>query len=62
MKQLAIILIALLALGHTARAQQVQELRRSRSIFLFPEFQDAKIKQSFGRYAKAKANIYLKDG
>ena len=62
MKQLASILIALLALGHTARAQQVQELRRSRSIFLFPEFQDAKIKQSFGRYAKAKANIYLKDG
>ena len=62
MKQLAIILIALLALGYTARAQQVQELRRSRSIFLFPEFQDAKIKQSFGRYAKAKANIYLKDG
>ena len=62
MKQLAIILITLLALGHTARAQQVQELRRSRSIFLFPEFQDAKIKQSFGRYAKAKANIYLKDG
>ena len=62
MKQFAVILIALLALGHTARAQQVQELRRSRSIFLFPEFQDAKIKQSFGRYAKAKANIYLKDG
>lgn len=62
MKQFVIILITLLALGHTARAQQVQELRRSRSIFLFPEFQDAKIKQSFGRYAKAKANIYLKDG
>lgn len=62
MKQFAVILIALLALGYTARAQQVQELRRSRSIFLFPEFQDAKIKQSFGRYAKAKANIYLKDG
>lgn len=62
MKQFVIILIALLALSHTARAQQVQELRRSRSIFLFPEFQDAKIKQSFGRYAKAKANIYLKDG
>ena len=43
-------------------AQQVQEQKRSRSVFLFPEFQDAKIKQSFGRYAKAKANIYLKDG
>lgn len=62
MKQFVIILITLLALAPNARAQQVQELRRSRSIFLFPEFQDAKIKQSFGRYAKAKANIYLKDG
>lgn len=43
------------------QAQQAQELKRSKHIFLFPEFQDAKVRQSFGRFAKAKANIYLKD-
>lgn len=44
-----------------ACAQQNQEMRRSSSIFVYPEFQDAKVRQSFGRFAKAKANIYLKD-
>lgn len=36
-------------------------MKRSRSVFLYPEFQDAKIRQSFGRKVEAKANIYLKD-
>lgn len=45
----------------TLRAQQVQQLKRSHTVFLFPEFQDAKVRQSFGRFAKAKANIFLKD-
>ncbi len=58
---IACLLTALLCLP-TATAQQAQELRRSKTIFLFPEFRDAKIRQSFGRVAKAKANIYLKDG
>lgn len=43
------------------KAQQNQELKRSKTIFLYPEFQDGKVRQSFGRYAKAKVNIFLKD-
>lgn len=44
------------------QAQQVQEEQRSQTSVLFPTFKDAKIMQPFGRYVKAKANIFLKDG
>ncbi|MGM9694137.1 MAG: hypothetical protein ACI3YC_03925, partial [Alloprevotella sp.] len=55
-------LLFLLTAALPTDAQQAQELKRSKTIFVFPEFQDAKIRQSFGRFAKAKANIFLKDG
>lgn len=58
---LSLLLLFLCLLPASVQAQQVQQLKRSRSIFLFPEFRDAKVRQSFGRYAKAKANIFLKD-
>lgn len=62
MKRILFILISVLSLLPAALpAQQVQQLKRSHTVFLFPEFQDAKVRQSFGRYAKAKANIFLKD-
>lgn len=59
---LTLLLLALLSVVPLGtKAQQVQELKRSKTVFLFPEFRDANVKQSFGRIAKAKANIYLKD-
>lgn len=62
MKTLRLILAALLAaISLTAAAQQNQALRRSSTVFLFPEFRDATIRQTFGRTLKAKANIFLKD-
>lgn len=60
---LALFVLPLL-LGGTvfeARAQQNQILRRSKSIFLLPEFSPAQIRQSFGRIAVDTVNIYLKD-
>ena len=62
MKQFITLLLCLIAsCGMNLQAQQAQVLKRSKTVFLFPEFQDAKVRQSFGRFAKAKANIYLKD-
>lgn len=62
MKKILFLLIALaFSFAAPANAQQNQQLRRSRSIFLYPEFQKAKIRQSFGRFVEAEANIYLKD-
>lgn len=43
-------------------AQHAQVEKRSQTPLLFSEFKDAKILQPFGRYVKAKANIFLKDG
>ena len=43
-------------------AQQSRQLRRSKTALYFPEFKDAKIFMSFGRFVKAKANILLKNG
>ena len=43
-------------------AQQQQELLRSTSPFYFEEFKDAKVLQPFGRFIKAKGNIFYKDG
>ncbi|MDD7525527.1 MAG: hypothetical protein SPK22_07390 [Alloprevotella sp.] len=62
MARLLTCLFLLFTTGLPAAAQQTQQLKRSKTVFVFPEFQDAKIKQSFGRFAKAKANIFLKDG
>lgn len=45
----------------TAAAQQAQEELRSATLFLFPEFRDATVVQSFNRKVKAKANILLKN-
>lgn len=42
-------------------AQQQQEHRRSTETFVFPEFQEAKVLQTFGRSVRAKVNIFLKD-
>ena len=55
-------LLMLLVLAHCfgLQAQQAQERRRCKTGFLLPEFSDAKIMQSFGRYVKAKANILIK--
>ncbi len=58
MKQIMILLIALLCAGETF-AQQQREDRRSKTQFAFPEFKDAKVLQPFGRFVKAKANILL---
>ena len=60
-KYLIMLLYALLCCVTPVQAQQQQMLKRSKSIFLFPEFVEGKVKQSFGRFAKAKVNIYLKD-
>lgn len=62
MSKLRYLLAVLLAgLSLAAAAQQNQALRRSSTVFLFPEFRDATIRQTFGRTLKAKANIFLKD-
>lgn len=61
MKHLLITLcLALFSIG--LHAQTVQVEQRSQTPLLYPEFKDAKILQPFGRYVKAKANIFLKDG
>ena len=54
----ALLLALLLALPSALRGQQVQELQRSQSPFVFPEFKEAKILQPFGRFVKAQANIF----
>ena len=62
MKMYLITLLCMLMCFSTSmQAQQQQMLKRSKSIFLFPEFVEGKVKQSFGRFAKAKVNIYRKD-
>jgi len=62
MKRYFLLIIALLAtLGTSVYAQQNQQLRRSKSPLLFPEFQVGKVRQSFGRMATDSINIYLKD-
>lgn len=62
MKQRIFFLLALvccLCLG--AQAQQNQGQRRSKSIFVFNDFVDAKVRQTFNRTLKAKVNIFYKD-
>ena len=60
-KIISLLLALFCALPLATKAQQVQQLKRSSTVFLFPEFRDANVRQSFGRVAKTKANIYLKD-
>lgn len=57
---LFVLFFALCPLGLLAQQAQVQ--KRSKTVLLYPEFQDARIQQTFGKYVKAKANIFLKDG
>ena len=59
-RTLAVILLAV-SLSAPAWAQQTQEIRRSKTLFAFPEFQEAKILQTFGRSVTAEANILLKN-
>ncbi len=63
-KYIARLLALLLCLAATggAAAQQNRELQRSKTVFLFPEFREAKVRQTFGRSVTAQANIFLKDG
>ncbi len=62
MRHFLTLLIGLLTLAALpAQAQQNQIARRSKSIFVLPEFERAEIRQSFGRKAYDTVNIYLKD-
>ena len=61
MKCFTLILLLFLSLVQTSMGQQSQELQRSATPTLYAEFQDAKVVQSFGRFVKAKANIFLKN-
>lgn len=62
MKQRLILMMFLLCALLPAIAQQQTGDLRSKSVFAFPEFKDAKVLQPFGRFVKAKANILLKNG
>lgn len=57
---IALCLLLLFPFG--LHAQQAQVMKRSQSPLLFPKFQTAKVRQSFGRHVEAQANIFLKDG
>lgn len=59
MKRILFLLLAFCTLLPLAAQQQTGD-PRTRSIFAFPEFKDAKILQPFGRYTRAKANVLLK--
>lgn len=62
MKQQFVILLLALLSALPASAQQALVMKRSQTPLLYPEFREAKILQPFGRFVKAKANIFLKDG
>ena len=57
--KLKTIILALLAAfaALPANAQQDQGDKRTKIIFAFPEFREAKVIQPFGRYTTAKVNI-----
>ena len=61
MKRFTLILLLFLSLVQTSIGQQSQERPRSKTPTAYAEFQDAKVMQSFGRFVKAKANIFLKN-
>lgn len=60
MKKICLFLIALCLCG-ALHAQQATELKRSKTVFAYPEFKVAKVNQSFGRFVKDTINIFLKD-
>lgn len=53
--------VILLGIFTPLLAQQNQEIRRTNSVFAFPEFRKAKILQPFGRSVTAEANILLRN-
>ena len=57
MKHRIILLLIALMGSLSLFAQQQQEEKRSHSQLVFPEFQQAKVRQSFGRVTRAKCNI-----
>lgn len=62
MKRIILLLFALCFVCLGAMAQQLQQERRVKSLYLYPEFKEATVLQTFGRKLKAKANIFLEDG
>lgn len=44
-----------------AAAQQVQEEKRSDRLWIYPQFREGKVLQSFGRSVKSKVNIHYKN-
>ncbi len=61
MKKIKLVIAFLLLAFVTASAQQQQVVRRSNIPYAFPEFQDATVRQLFGKKLKAKVNISLQD-
>lgn len=60
MKQLFLLFFAFFGLL-CASAQQVQEERRSEQLWMFPQFKEGKVVQSFGRFVRNKVNIHYKN-
>ena len=62
MKKLCLSCLIALLCAFTMQAQQQLERKRSLIPFVYPEFRDAKVLQTFGRSVQAKANILLRNG
>ncbi|HRF86235.1 MAG TPA: hypothetical protein PLN34_06725 [Alloprevotella sp.] len=61
MKRIHLLLAFFCCICWSLSAQQQQKDLRSKNPFVFNEFKDAKVLQTFGRSTKAKANILLKN-
>lgn len=59
-KKLFLLLISL-GIAAGAYAQQVQEEKRSDSQLVFPQFENAKVRQPMGRVTRARCNIMYKN-
>lgn len=62
MKKLCLSCLVALLCVFNVQAQQQLERKRSLIPFVYPEFRDAKVLQTFGRSVQAKANILLRNG
>ena len=60
MKHYILLLLLLIGWG-TAQAQQQQVEQRADRQLVFPDFKEAKVLQTFGRFVKARANILYKN-
>lgn len=60
MKLYLLTLLLLLGWG-AAQAQQLQEEQRADRQLVYPDFREAKVLQTFGRFVKAKANILYRN-